>query len=136
MKNEKLKPYVVASFLAYTLWVIIFCCLNENEKSVPLCVGNMLFGLVLFGLILYKRKEFVECRYLARLAVVSAFLHIIELTFALSFMAGDNLNNFGALHTGIKVLFIVSYIQTMVILCYFFNDPSDKEFNNDFMRFG
>lgn len=136
MKNEKFRPYVMVGFLVYALWVIIFCCLNDNEKTVSLCVGNTIFGLILFGITLYKRKEIIECLYLKRLVVIVIFLHIIELSFALHFLVDSNSNSFGILHTGIKVLLIVSFIQAMMNFCYFLNDPNDKGFDNGFMQFG
>ena len=135
MKNEKFKPYVMAVFLLYALWVIIFCCLNNNEKSVPLCVGNTIFGLILFSITLYKRKEICESLYLNRLAIIATLFHIFELSFALRFLAGNDLSAFGTLHTGIKVLFIVSFIQTMVNMCCFFFS-NDRDFDNSFMQFG
>ena len=128
MKNEKLKPYVKVAFFAYVLWLIIFLCMNE--KTVSLCIGNTVLGIVLFGITLYKRKKIIDWLFLHSLVFVAVILHAFEFVATLKFVVNGQPSIFQTLDTEMKVLFVVSgIVMTINIIC--FCTPNENDYHPD-----
>ena len=120
MTREKLAPWLNVLFGMYLLWFITFCCLNDQEMSIPICVGILSFSFSLLTVCLYKILSIFRWMHLCLIVTVFTLLHIVELIRVCEFLLDPNLG-FGEFTTWtleLRVLYVLNVLQTIVILIF------------------